>query len=42
MKRIAGLLAITVIALSVVACGGNPPPDKQGSSNNRIEIPLFK
>jgi hypothetical protein len=42
MKRIVSLLAITVVALSVVACGGNPPPSKQGDTNNRIEIPLFK
>jgi hypothetical protein len=41
MKRIVSLLAITVVALSVVTCG-NPPPSKQGDTNNRIEIPLFK
>jgi hypothetical protein len=41
MKRIVSLLAITVVALSLVACT-NPPPSKQGSSNNQTEIPLFK
>lgn len=49
MKRIVSLLAITVMALSVVACGNNPPAFKQGGSNSGkdaggtiLELPLSK
>lgn len=42
MKRIISLLAVTIVALGVVACGGNPPPSKQGGGNNQMELPLFK
>jgi hypothetical protein len=41
MKRIISLLAVTMMVLGVVACT-NPPPSKQGSGNNQMEIPLLK
>ncbi len=42
MKRFMSLVAITMVALGLMACGADVPPSQQGTGNNQIEIPLFK